>query len=49
MANAVNPYGDGRAAERSCQAMARFLGLDATVSEFTASGTARSPDVGEAA
>ena len=49
MANAVNPYGDGRAAERSCQAMARFLGLEATVSEFIASGPARSPDVGEAA
>jgi UDP-N-acetylglucosamine 2-epimerase (non-hydrolysing) len=49
MANAVNPYGDGRAAERSCQAMARFLGLDATVSEFTASSPPRSPDVGEAA
>jgi UDP-N-acetylglucosamine 2-epimerase (non-hydrolysing) len=49
MANAVNPYGDGRAAERSCQAMARFLGLDATVSEFTASSPVRSSDVGEAA
>jgi UDP-N-acetylglucosamine 2-epimerase (non-hydrolysing) len=49
MANAVNPYGDGRAAERSCQAMARFLGLDATVSEFTASSPPSSPDVGEAA
>jgi UDP-N-acetylglucosamine 2-epimerase (non-hydrolysing) len=49
MANAVNPYGDGRAAERSCLAMARFLGLDATVSEFTAGSPARSPDVGEAA
>jgi UDP-N-acetylglucosamine 2-epimerase (non-hydrolysing) len=49
MANAVNPYGDGRAAERSCQAMARFLGLDATVSEFTANSPPRSPDVGEAA
>lgn len=49
MANAVNPYGDGRAAERSCQAIARLLGLDATVSEFTASSPPRSPDVGEAA
>jgi UDP-N-acetylglucosamine 2-epimerase (non-hydrolysing) len=49
MANAVNPYGDGRAAERSCQAMARFLGLDATVSEFTTSSPPSSPDVGEAA
>jgi UDP-N-acetylglucosamine 2-epimerase (non-hydrolysing) len=49
MANAVNPYGDGRAAERSCQAMARFLGLDATVSEFTPSDPPRPADVGEAA
>jgi UDP-N-acetylglucosamine 2-epimerase (non-hydrolysing) len=49
MAGAVNPYGDGRAAERSCQAMARFLGLDATVDEFTPAGSPESPDVGEAA
>jgi UDP-N-acetylglucosamine 2-epimerase (non-hydrolysing) len=49
MANAVNPYGDGRAAERSCQAMARLLGLDATVCEFTPDGPGSSPDVGEAA
>jgi UDP-N-acetylglucosamine 2-epimerase (non-hydrolysing) len=49
MANAVNPYGDGRAAERSCQAMARFLGLDATVSEFTPADLPRPADVGEAA
>jgi UDP-N-acetylglucosamine 2-epimerase (non-hydrolysing) len=49
MANAVNPYGDGRAAERSCQAMARFLGLDATVSEFTPADPPRPADVGEAA
>jgi UDP-N-acetylglucosamine 2-epimerase (non-hydrolysing) len=49
MANAVNPYGDGRAAERSCQAMARFLGLDATVDEFMPAGPAESPDVDEAA
>jgi UDP-N-acetylglucosamine 2-epimerase (non-hydrolysing) len=34
MANAVNPYGDGRAAERTCQALARFFGLDAAVEEF---------------
>jgi UDP-N-acetylglucosamine 2-epimerase (non-hydrolysing) len=27
MANAVNPYGDGRAAERSVAAMAHFFGL----------------------
>jgi UDP-N-acetylglucosamine 2-epimerase (non-hydrolysing) len=49
MANAVNPYGDGRAAERSCQAMARFLGLDATVHEFVPGGPAGPPDVDEAA
>jgi UDP-N-acetylglucosamine 2-epimerase (non-hydrolysing) len=49
MANAVNPYGDGRAAERSCQAMARLLGLDATVHEFMPAGPRESPDVGEAA
>jgi len=49
MANSVNPYGDGRAAERSCQAMARLLGLDATVCEFTPDGPGNSPDVGEAA
>jgi UDP-N-acetylglucosamine 2-epimerase (non-hydrolysing) len=34
MATAVNPYGDGRAAARTRDAMARFLGLDATVEEF---------------
>jgi UDP-N-acetylglucosamine 2-epimerase (non-hydrolysing) len=53
MANAVNPYGDGQAAERSCQAMARFLGLDATVREFIPAlapdGPRRPPDVDEAA
>jgi UDP-N-acetylglucosamine 2-epimerase (non-hydrolysing) len=49
MANSVNPYGDGRAAERSCQAMARFLGLEATVDEFMPAGPAESPDVDEAA
>jgi UDP-N-acetylglucosamine 2-epimerase (non-hydrolysing) len=49
MANAVNPYGDGQAAERSCQAIAQFLGLDATVREFTPADPPRPPDVGEAA
>jgi UDP-N-acetylglucosamine 2-epimerase (non-hydrolysing) len=49
MANAVNPYGDGQAAERSCQAIAQFLGLDATVREFTPADPPRSPDVDEAA
>jgi UDP-N-acetylglucosamine 2-epimerase (non-hydrolysing) len=49
MANAVNPYGDGQAAERSCQAIAQFLGLDATVREFTPTDPPRPADVGEAA
>ena len=49
MANAVNPYGDGQAAERSCQAIAQFLGLDAMVSEFTPADPPRPPDLGEAA
>jgi UDP-N-acetylglucosamine 2-epimerase (non-hydrolysing) len=49
MANAVNPYGDGQAAERSCQAIARFLGLDATVREFAPADPPRPPDVDEAA
>ena len=36
MANAVNPYGDGRAAERSVAAMAHFFGLtDRRPDEFT--------------
>jgi UDP-N-acetylglucosamine 2-epimerase (non-hydrolysing) len=35
MANAVNPYGDGRAAERSVAAMAHFFGLtDIRPAEF---------------
>jgi UDP-N-acetylglucosamine 2-epimerase (non-hydrolysing) len=34
MANAVNPYGDGHAAERTVQAIARFFGLPVTVDEF---------------
>jgi UDP-N-acetylglucosamine 2-epimerase (non-hydrolysing) len=49
MANAVNPYGDGRAAERSCQAIARFLGLGTTVHEFVPDGPPGPPDVGQAA
>jgi len=49
MANAVNPYGDGQAAERSCQAIAQFLGLDATVREFTPADPPRPAGVGEAA
>ena len=38
MANAVNPYGDGKAAERSIAAMKRFLGIegyDGDIEEFT--------------
>ena len=34
MAHAVNPYGDGRAAERSLQFFARFFGLSTHVDEF---------------
>lgn len=35
MANAVNPYGDGRAAERTVAAMAHFFGLGERPDEFT--------------
>jgi UDP-N-acetylglucosamine 2-epimerase (non-hydrolysing) len=35
MANAVNPYGDGRAAERTVAAMAHFFGLGERPEEFT--------------
>lgn len=34
MANAVNPYGDGRASERTVDALAAFFGLGARPSEF---------------
>jgi UDP-N-acetylglucosamine 2-epimerase (non-hydrolysing) len=34
MANAVNPYGDGRAAERTVAAMAHFFGLGELPEEF---------------
>jgi UDP-N-acetylglucosamine 2-epimerase (non-hydrolysing) len=34
MANAVNPYGDGRAAERSLAAMAHFFGIGERIDEF---------------
>jgi UDP-N-acetylglucosamine 2-epimerase (non-hydrolysing) len=49
MANAVNPYGDGRAAERSCRAIARFLGLEATVDEFMPADPPQPPDLDKAA
>jgi UDP-N-acetylglucosamine 2-epimerase (non-hydrolysing) len=42
MANAVNPYGDGRAAERSVAAMAHFFGLGERPGEFV-------PDLAEPA
>jgi UDP-N-acetylglucosamine 2-epimerase (non-hydrolysing) len=35
MANAVNPYGDGRASERTVAAMAHFFGLGDRADEFT--------------
>jgi UDP-N-acetylglucosamine 2-epimerase (non-hydrolysing) len=31
MANAVNPYGDGKAAERILQALRRYLGIDSRI------------------
>lgn len=34
MAEAINPYGDGRAAERTIQALAAFLGFGARPTEF---------------
>jgi UDP-N-acetylglucosamine 2-epimerase (non-hydrolysing) len=34
MANAVNPYGDGRAAERTVAALAHFYGLGPKPEEF---------------
>jgi UDP-N-acetylglucosamine 2-epimerase (non-hydrolysing) len=34
MANAVNPYGDGRAAERSVAALAHHFGLGPPADEF---------------
>ena len=34
MANAVNPYGDGRAAERTLAAMAHFFGIGERIDEF---------------
>jgi UDP-N-acetylglucosamine 2-epimerase (non-hydrolysing) len=34
MANAVNPYGDGRAAARSVQAMGHYFGLNDSPAEF---------------
>ncbi|HLS26008.1 MAG TPA: UDP-N-acetylglucosamine 2-epimerase (non-hydrolyzing) [Beutenbergiaceae bacterium] len=36
MARAVNPYGDGRAAERTVKALARHYGFDEVVEEFAA-------------
>ena len=35
MARALNPYGDGRAAERTVRALARHFGFDDLVEEFT--------------
>ena len=35
MANAVNPYGDGRAAHRTVAAIAQLLGLGLRVADFT--------------
>ncbi|MCK6214902.1 UDP-N-acetylglucosamine 2-epimerase (non-hydrolyzing) [Micrococcus luteus] len=38
MANAVNPYGDGRAAERTVAAIAELLGVGERLPEFTVVG-----------
>ncbi len=35
MANAVNPYGDGKAAERTVAAVAQLLGIGSRVTEFS--------------
>ena len=35
MARAVNPYGDGRAAERSVAAMAEFFGVGTRLPDFS--------------
>lgn len=35
MANATNPYGDGRAAERSVAAIAQLLGVGSRIEDFT--------------
>ena len=34
MANAVNPYGDGRAAERAVAAIADLVGVGERIGEF---------------
>jgi UDP-N-acetylglucosamine 2-epimerase (non-hydrolysing) len=46
MANAVSPYGDGRAAERSVAALGRFLGCGGAVHEFVPASTATPWSVG---
>jgi UDP-N-acetylglucosamine 2-epimerase (non-hydrolysing) len=40
MANAVNPYGDGRAAERSMAALAHYFGLGPAPEEFESASSA---------
>ncbi|HSK95185.1 MAG TPA: hypothetical protein VK891_01085, partial [Euzebyales bacterium] len=40
MANAVNPYGDGRACARTVTAIARFFGLGLAPDEFDPDGRA---------
>jgi UDP-N-acetylglucosamine 2-epimerase (non-hydrolysing) len=50
MANAVNPYGDGRAAERSVAALAHHFGLGPPAGEFvSASALTAACDYPEAA
>jgi UDP-N-acetylglucosamine 2-epimerase (non-hydrolysing) len=48
MANAVNPYGDGRAAERTVAAMAHFFGLGERPEEFMPELLAQPSEVTEA-
>ncbi|MHA7276380.1 non-hydrolyzing UDP-N-acetylglucosamine 2-epimerase [Arthrobacter sp. HLT1-21] len=44
MANAVNPYGDGRAAERSVAAIAQLFDCGTRISEFSQSPEADDPE-----
>ena len=48
MANAVNPYGDGRAAERTVAAMAHFFGLGERPEEFMPELLSQPSEVAEA-
>nr|WP_323183386.1 UDP-N-acetylglucosamine 2-epimerase (non-hydrolyzing) [Streptomyces sp. NBC_00091] len=45
MARAVNPYGDGRAADRAVQAIGHWMGLCSRPAEFVADDGASAPEV----